>query len=268
MADSAARPSAGLVAVESVFGAGTMLAPMPGARLLRFVGRLQDPWSGGLHLDHEPADADERRSWLSSWDAFERPGRLRWTVAPGTSLDDVRDDLGDDLMVAARPVLRTTEAAAVPASPPDGVTVAPITADVRDWAGFEVLARWVDLDEDPAVWRWRASRVRHLVEAGRGSAWLARTPSAPVGAVVRLRAPEHHGGEAPDAMVVVVHQAHRRRGIARALLSTALAARTGPVVVLGDGAGHLVEAGRHLGLAHVHDLVEVGTRPSPSDRKA
>lgn len=227
--------TAGLAAIESLFGAGTMAAPMDGAMLFRFLPALQDPFGGGLHLDVPPADEASLRAWLSSWEAFERPGAVRWSLPVGEvpAPDVMAAATAAGLVASCRSVevVSATPSSAAPA----GVTLAPITEDVRDWAAFEVLARWIDPAVDPGRWRWRARRVRHLVEAGRGRAWLARTAEMPVAAAVVMDPPEHRDG-AGSTLAIVVHGAHRGRGIATALAASALAEAgmsDAPVLALG-----------------------------------
>lgn len=257
-----------LGAVEALFGAGTTVAPMPGATLLRYLHRLDDAWSNGLHLDAPPSPTD-LADRLDTWEAFERPGRVRWVAEPGVGVTDALRPVVVDrgLAAAARPVFHGHCAAAATSMVPDGVEVSSIGGDIRDWAGFEVLARWIDLDDDPARWWWRAQRVRNLVQGSRGAAVLARVPSAPVGAAARLRAPDHRPGVAP-VVACVVHQAHRGRRLAAALVAHVAVDHDGPVTLLGDAAGHLARAAGELGLDHVADLVEVAPRPDPTGRKA
>ncbi len=261
-----------LGAVEALFGAGTSVAPMSGATLLRYLPKMSDPWTNGLHLDEEP-DVAGLGEALDTWEAFERPGRVRWAVAPGDgAAPQVRDVVAGrtregapaDLLVASRPIFHGAlmPRAIAEASAPDDVAITWIGTDIRDWAGFEILARWIDMDEDPAVWRWRATRVRNLVQGSRGTASLARIPAAPVGASLLLRAPDHRP-DADPVVACVVHAAHRRRGVAAGLIGDVARAHSGPITVLGDAAGHLAAAAKALGLAYVADLVEVGPRPDP-----
>lgn len=251
-----ADPEAVLGAVEACFGAGVTAAHIaghddrPGAWLFRYLPALEDPWCGGLHLDRAPADADELRAWLSTWQAFERPGRLRW-VEPRRLADRASDQRWEWVQVAVAsdgfvPVLREVgEVATARGRDPEDVTVTPIVDDPHDWAGFEVLARWIDSDEDPDRWRFRAKRVRHLVEAGRGRAVIARTPAMPVGAAVLLDAPDHRPG-GTLTLATVVHGAHRGRGIGALLAEHAHSTGTdGTTITLGPTGmvGNLVEVG-------------------------
>lgn len=266
--------STGLAAIEAFFGAGVTVAPMPGAiggldaTLFRHLPAMQDDWSGGLHLEGEP-DEDQLAQALSTWQAFEAPGRLRWPAPAGAIGQGVLEAVASaGFVVTPRPILMgALDVGAAPVAAPAGVTIGPIEGDIRDWAGFEVLARWVDLDVDPDRWRWRAKRVRHLVEGGRGRAWLARTPAAPVGAVVVLDPPDHRHGHAPT-VGVVVHQAHRGQGIAASLVTTAAAAVGGPVTVLGQASGAPLGKSVATGLLHVETLVEVRRAPDVASRKA
>jgi ribosomal protein S18 acetylase RimI-like enzyme len=89
-----------------------------------------------------------------------------------------------------------------------------------------VLDRYAHGD-DVAQWRawddewggWQRERVGALARSGRAEVWLAARHGMPVGTLTLVD--DHDGLVVVDD--VVIHPAHRRRGIARMLLGTALA---------------------------------------------
>jgi GNAT superfamily N-acetyltransferase len=104
----------------------------------------------------------------------------------------------------------------------------------RRWYAASVLDRYAHGDAVD-VWRawdeewggWQRERVTALARAGRAEVWLAARHGMPVATVTLL--------DDQDGLVVVdglvTHPAHRRRGIARALVSAAIASlRTVPGV--------------------------------------
>jgi ribosomal protein S18 acetylase RimI-like enzyme len=109
----------------------------------------------------------------------------------------------------------------------------------RRWHAAAVLDRYATGEDVPA-WRtwdeegatWNRRRIRELASLGRADVWLASRQGMPVASLVVLR--DLDGVAVVED--VVVHPAHRRRGIARTLLSAALAhqqqARPGERVLL------------------------------------
>jgi ribosomal protein S18 acetylase RimI-like enzyme len=96
----------------------------------------------------------------------------------------------------------------------------------RRWHAAAVLDRyatgadvpaWRSWDEEGAAWNRR--RIRELAALGRADVWLASRQGMPVSSLVVLR--DLDGIAVIED--VVVHPAHRRRGIARTLLAAALA---------------------------------------------
>lgn len=105
----------------------------------------------------------------------------------------------------------------------------------RRWYAASVLDRYAH-GEDVADWRawdaawgeWDRARVAALALAGRAEVWTVARHGMPVAALTLL--------DDADGLAVVgslvTHPAHRRRGIARALLTTALASlRSVPALV-------------------------------------
>jgi GNAT superfamily N-acetyltransferase len=96
----------------------------------------------------------------------------------------------------------------------------------RRWHAAAVLDRYATGEDVPA-WRtwdeegaaWNRRRIRDLAALGRADVWLAARQGMPVGSLVVLR--DLDGVAVVED--VVVHPAHRRRGVARTLLAAALA---------------------------------------------
>lgn len=104
---------------------------------------------------------------------------------------------------------------------PDGDIIAS-----RRWYAASVLDRYRSGD-DVTIWRgwdehwgaWDRERVAALARLGRAEVWLASRHGMPVASITLVD--DQDGFVVLDA--IVVHPAHRRRGIARALLGAALA---------------------------------------------
>lgn len=103
---------------------------------------------------------------------------------------------------------------------PDGDVIAE-----RRWYAAAVLHRYAH-GEDVAVWRawdqewggWERERVLALGRLGRAEVWLATRHGMPVAMATLVD--DRDGLVVIDALIT--HPAHRRRGIARALLGAAL----------------------------------------------
>jgi ribosomal protein S18 acetylase RimI-like enzyme len=207
-----------------------LLAPPEAAgvpELLERVARLMVPVGVAhvqvrleLPVDVMP-DADLRA-------AFERDGCLvtrervlelrRAVEVPGMALE------------VRRLALPTVEATADPTvDRTGGATDAELRADLvteRRWHAAAVLERYAQGEDVPA-WRtwdeegaaWNRRRIRELAALGRADVWLASRHGMPVASLVVLR--DLDGIAVVED--VVVHPAHRRRGIARTLLAAALA---------------------------------------------
>ncbi len=103
-------------------------------------------------------------------------------------------------------------------------------ATARRWHGAEVLQRYFEGDL-PAAWRaratdgaawaaWDRGRVRELAALGRADVWLATAQGVPVATLTVLR----DGAGAAHLEDLVTHPVHRRRGVATALVTAAVAA--------------------------------------------
>jgi len=104
---------------------------------------------------------------------------------------------------------------------PDGDVIAG-----RRWYAAAVLDRYAHGD-DVTAWRawdeqwgaWQRERIGALARLGRAEVWLAARHGMPVATLTLVD--DHDGRVVVDD--VITHPAHRRRGIARLLLGTALA---------------------------------------------
>ena len=195
-----------------------LLAPPPAeevATRLEGVRRLMEPVGvSHLHVRYErpPGRPDD-------------PARAAAFAASGCTLDVLR--------------VLALEAAALPEAaiaPPASVTIERLDGpdgDViagRRWYAAAVLDRYAHGD-DVEAWRgwdvewgaWDRERVTALARAGRAEVWLASRHGMPVATLTLV--------DDRDGLVVVedvvTHPAHRRRGIGRALLVTALASLRG-----------------------------------------
>jgi GNAT superfamily N-acetyltransferase len=174
--------------------------------------RYELPVAPGLGDPEDAVDTDERA----------RSAALR---AAGCVVDDLR------VLVLAAAALP----ASAPAAPSD-VTIERLArpdGDVvagRRWYAASVLDRYAHGD-DVAAWRawdeewgaWDRERVAALARVDRAEVWLASRHGMPVATLTLL--------DDRDGLVVVedvvTHPAHRRRGIARALLGAALVSLRG-----------------------------------------
>jgi ribosomal protein S18 acetylase RimI-like enzyme len=194
--------------------------------LLERVRRLMEP-VGVAHVQvrfeqpvDAPLDATLRAALVDAGchvDA-ERVLELRATVeVPGMALevrrltlptggassaggDDAADDVAEDAALDAV-TERRWHAAAV----------------LDRYASGEDVPTWRMWDEEGAAWNRR--RIRELAMLGRADVWLASRQGMPVASLVVLR--DLDGVAVVED--VVVHPAHRRRGIGRTLLCAALA---------------------------------------------
>jgi len=102
-------------------------------------------------------------------------------------------------------------------------------AAARRWYAAAVLDRYAKGD-DAAAWRdwdeeqgvWERERLRQLAAQGRAEVWLAQRHGMPVATLTLLR--DLDGVAVLEDLVV--HPAHRRGGIATALVTAVLADRT------------------------------------------
>jgi GNAT superfamily N-acetyltransferase len=215
-----------------------LIAPPAAAEVparLEAVRRLMEPIGvRHLHVRYEAAPAVDGQA-----DAAEERARADAFHAAGCTLTELR--------------VLALDAAALPgdaAGPPADVTLERLTdpdADViagRRWYAASVLDRYAHGD-DVAAWRawdeewgvWDRGRVSALARLRRAEVWLASRHGMPVATLTLL--------DDLDGLVVVedvvTHPAHRRRGIARALLGAALASLRG--VALLDRVALAVQAG-------------------------
>jgi GNAT superfamily N-acetyltransferase len=137
----------------------------------------------------------------------------------GLVLDPVTVLLLDELVPP--PSAAMVEIAPVPA--PDG-TGGP--AVDRRWHATTVLYRYLDgetadawQDRDDDFVAWSVGQQRDLAVAGRCQVWVAQRHGMPVGRLTVL----HDRQRLAVVEDVVVHPAHRRRGIAARLTATAVA---------------------------------------------
>lgn len=193
-----------------------LLAPPDAAEVparLEGVRRLMEPVGvAHVHLRYEVSDGIV--------DAGESAREVALRAA-GFEPDDLRVLVLD---ADALPV------DAVP--PPGGVTVERLQGpdgDViagRRWYAAAVLDRYAHGDDveqwrawDAAWGAWDRERITALARIGRAEVWLASRHGMPVATLTLL----DDGAGLAVVEDVVTHPAHRRRGIARALLTAALA---------------------------------------------
>jgi ribosomal protein S18 acetylase RimI-like enzyme len=188
-----------------------------------------------------PPDATEAEARLEGVRRLMEPlgvahVHLRYELAPGAAddADRVAAFTAAGCTLSEQHVL-ALEASALPDERPD--PIADVTLERLDGPDGDVIAsrRWYAaavLDryahgDDVTAWRawddrwggWQRERIGALARAGRAEVWLAARHGMPVGTLTLVD--DHDGLVVVDD--VVIHPAHRRRGIARQLLGTALA---------------------------------------------
>lgn len=194
--------------------------------------------------------AELQLRWETPLDADAPPG----SPSPDPVLRDALDDLGLELdlvtvllldELAPLPAGAAVEVASVPA--PDATTGPAVD---RRWHATTVLYRYLD-GETADDWRgtdddfvaWSVAQQRDLAVAGRCQVWVAQRHGMPVGRLTVL----HDRQRLAVVEDVVVHPAHRRRGIAAVLTATAVAhhldavpgSRVGVAAAPGSGAERL-----------------------------
>jgi len=178
---------------------------------LEGVRRLMEPLGvGHVHLRYELAP-----------DALDDEGRVAALVAAGCELTEHHVLSLDATALPARPSAPVADVTIERLEGPDGGVLAG-----RRWYAAAVLDRYAHGD-DVTAWRswddewggWQRERIGALARAGRAEVWLAARHGMPVGTLTLVD--DHDGLVVVDD--VVTHPAHRRRGIARVLLGTALA---------------------------------------------
>lgn len=234
----------GLAVLRATLPPVTLVTAMPGATVVRTPSRPDFHDGDVLDLDTVP-DVDELDRWITT--AATQLGavgaglvRLRWQVplapdappeppVPDPTLAAAWADRGFGLEALTVLLLD----ALVPAPEPAGLEVlGPLAADGDDelqrrWHGVAVLQRfavgasteeWRAWDDGFGAWQHGVNRA--MARIGRVRAWLALRQGIPV-ATLTL------GDDGTGLSVVedlVVHPAHRGRGIARALEQRAVAA--------------------------------------------
>ncbi len=205
--------------LEVTLGPTTQVVPLDDLRVVRTTARPDHPAGNALHLS-VPLTAGTAAAAVAGLDERFPTGRAR-VVAP---LDPagVPAVTGHDPSVVQ--VLRRTGAA----GPGRGDLAIGAPADDRAWHGLTVLHRHAaPAGEDRARGaaddrlRWWVDGLRRLVGEGRARVLRAERFGTPVAAGVLYWAP---GAAVPDGQAglavvadVVVHPAHRRLGIARAI---------------------------------------------------
>lgn len=197
------------------------------AARLEGVRRLMEPVGvRSLHLRYElPIRGDGAAVGSDDAVARDEVARSAQFVAAGCEVTDLEVH---QLAVADLPV----EAS----GPPADVTIERLTGpdgdviDERRWYAASVLDRYAHGDEvtawrdwDDAWGAWERERIAALARAHRAEVWLATRHGMPVASLTLM--------DDLDGLVVIdrviTHPAHRRRGIARALLGTALGSLAG-----------------------------------------
>lgn len=218
------------------------------------AGHVQLRWETPLAPDAPPA------SPTPDPEVVARAGELGLTVSPVTVL------LLDGLVPPTGGV--AVELAPVPA--PDGEPGGPVD---RRWHATTVLYRYLAGDT-PDDWRgnedafvaWSVAQQRELARIGRCQVWVALRHGMPVARLSLL----HDRQGLAVVEDVVVHPAHRRRGIASALTHRAIThhlevdpgARIGLAADPGAGAEL---ASRRLGFRS-HATVWTAFAPAPPQR--
>ena len=194
------------------------------AARLEGVRRLMEPVGvRDLHLRYElPIHSDGAGAAAGADDEVARTAQL---VAAGCQVTDLEVL---ELAVADLPVDTPQPPADVTIerlNGPDGDVI-----DERRWYAASVLDRYAH-GEEVTAWRdwddawgaWDRERIAALARADRAEVWLASRHGMPVASLTMM--------DDLDALVVIdrviTHPAHRRRGIAWALLGTALASLHG-----------------------------------------
>lgn len=245
----------GLVALRAGLPPTTLVTRTPTHVAVRTPGRPDFYDGNALDLDLAP-EVDGLDRWLARAvelaDAVGAPHvRLRWEVALGPAAPPAppappaglmaalaaRGAALDALTVLALPETGPTALAApiagrgAPAGlvvdgplPADGVVGEPGAEGAagvdRRWHGAAVLHRYDDGDT-PEAWRrwdedgaaWMSGVTRDLARRGRARVWLAVRHGIPVGTVTLV----DDGTGASVVEDLVVHPAHRGRGVAEAL---------------------------------------------------
>jgi GNAT superfamily N-acetyltransferase len=231
---------------------------------LEGVRRLMEPIGVPyLHLRYELPAGDAG----GTGEEEERTARL---TAAGCRVTDLQ---ALELAVADLPT-RAPE-------PPADVTIERLVGpdgdviDQRRWYAASVLDRYAH-GEEVVAWRawddawgaWDRERIAALARLRRAEVWLASRHGMPVASLTMID--DLDGLVAVDR--IITHPAHRRRGIARALLGTALATLQGvpsleriTLVTAADASiGALCRAVGFVPVADVRDWLRLGEDAPPA----
>lgn len=252
---------AGVRRLDDRLGLAVLRASLSGRTLVTYARdhvTVRTPsrpdFRAGNSLDLEVAPAPAALAgWVARFrDTVGRLGadgvRLRWEEplapdapavppAPNPDLAAAATALGLELSVttvlllhalappaeAAPADLRPVPAPAPAGAPPALAAGGPVD---RDWHAAIVLYRY-ETGERPDDWRgrddavtaWKVEVQRELAAAGRARVWLAARHGTPVGRLTLV----HDRQGLAVVEDVIVHPAHRRRGIAAALTRRAVA---------------------------------------------
>lgn len=194
-------------------------------------------WFGNCLLLHDAPEPSALSRWRRVWDRElgSTPGLERVVLLAETPAADVPEGLAESaraegLELEVEDVLVLDTLRAHPPTP--GVQIRPVTGE--EWAAVVDLSIRHSEAGQEDFRRWRMGEYARLIEAGRGAWWAAWHDGLPVASAGLF-----HGDGLSRYQQVLTHAAHRRQGIAAALVAGMVAAHLAetpddPLVIVAD----------------------------------